>query len=47
MANANKPIVVVIPDDIGGSFKSSPNIDRIKNVATVALMNSAHQVKPN
>jgi D-3-phosphoglycerate dehydrogenase / 2-oxoglutarate reductase len=37
MANANKPIVVVIPDDICGSFKSSPNIDRIKNVATVAL----------
>jgi D-3-phosphoglycerate dehydrogenase / 2-oxoglutarate reductase len=36
MADAKKPIVVV-PDDIGGSFKSSPNIDRIKNIATVAF----------
>jgi len=34
MADARKPIVVV-PDDIGGSFKSSPSIDRIKNIATV------------
>jgi D-3-phosphoglycerate dehydrogenase / 2-oxoglutarate reductase len=36
MADANKPIVVV-PDDIGGSFKSAPNIDRIKNIATVSF----------
>jgi len=36
MADAVNPIVVV-PDDIGGSFKSSPNIDRIKTIATVAF----------
>jgi phosphoglycerate dehydrogenase-like enzyme len=36
MVDANKPIVV-IPDDIGGSFKSSPSIDRIKNIAIVAF----------
>ena len=36
MADANKPIVVA-PDDIGRSFKSSPNIGRIKDIATVAF----------
>jgi D-3-phosphoglycerate dehydrogenase len=27
--------VVVVPDDIGGSFRSSPNIDRLRSIATV------------
>jgi len=36
MADANKPIIVV-PDDIAGSFKSSPNFDRINSIATVAF----------
>jgi phosphoglycerate dehydrogenase-like enzyme len=29
--------VVVVPDDIGGSFRSSPNIDRLRDVATVVF----------
>ena len=29
--------IIVIPDDIGGSFRSSPNIERLKKVATVAF----------
>jgi len=37
-----KPIVIV-PDDIGGSFQSSPNIDRIKTVATVEI----HRARPS
>jgi len=32
--------IVVIPDDIGGSFQSSPNIERIREVATVAIHGS-------
>jgi D-3-phosphoglycerate dehydrogenase len=36
MADAHKPIVIV-PDDIGGSFRSSPNIERIKNIAAIAF----------
>ena len=36
MADANKPIVVV-PDDIGGSFRSAPNIERIRNIAAIAF----------
>jgi len=31
---------VVIPDDIGGAFASSPNIDRLKNIATVEIHDS-------
>jgi D-3-phosphoglycerate dehydrogenase / 2-oxoglutarate reductase len=34
MADANKPVIVV-PDDIGGSFESSSSIERLKNIATV------------
>jgi D-3-phosphoglycerate dehydrogenase len=33
--NASGKPIIVIPDDIGGSFKSSANIDRLKNIATV------------
>ena len=36
MADAHKPIVVV-PDDIGGSFRSSPNIERIRAIAAIAF----------
>ena len=32
---ASSKQIVVVPDDIGGSFRSSPNIDRLRNVATV------------
>src|SRR5947199_7087809 len=39
MPDAALPIVV-IPDDIGGSFGSSPNIGRIRQVATVAIHGS-------
>jgi D-3-phosphoglycerate dehydrogenase len=34
MVDANKPVIVV-PDDIGGSFKSSSSIERLKKIATV------------
>jgi len=27
--------IIVVPDDIGGSFRSSPNIERLKKIATV------------
>jgi D-3-phosphoglycerate dehydrogenase / 2-oxoglutarate reductase len=36
MVDANKPVIVV-PDDIGGSFDSSSSIERLKNIATVVL----------
>jgi D-3-phosphoglycerate dehydrogenase / 2-oxoglutarate reductase len=36
MVDANKPVVVV-PDDIGGSFKSSSSIERLKEIATVVF----------
>jgi D-3-phosphoglycerate dehydrogenase len=36
VADAHKPIVVV-PDDIGGSFRSAPNIERIKRIAAIAF----------
>jgi phosphoglycerate dehydrogenase-like enzyme len=36
MADATKQIIV-IPDDIGESFKSSPNIERLMKIATVEL----------
>jgi D-3-phosphoglycerate dehydrogenase/(S)-sulfolactate dehydrogenase len=36
MVTANTP-VIVIPDDIGGAFKSSPGIERLKKIATVAI----------
>jgi D-3-phosphoglycerate dehydrogenase len=36
MADANKPIVVV-PDDIGGSFRSAANIERIRSIAAIAF----------
>lgn len=32
--DTSKPMIVV-PDDIGGSFKSSPNIERLRKVATI------------
>src|SRR6185295_2134555 len=32
MANTN---IIVVPDDIGASFRSSPNIERLKTIATV------------
>ena len=32
--------IVVIPDDIGGSFHSSPDIDRLRKVATVVVHGS-------
>jgi len=34
MSETTKQIIVV-PDDIGGSFKSSPNIERLKKIANV------------
>jgi D-3-phosphoglycerate dehydrogenase / 2-oxoglutarate reductase len=34
--DANKPVIVV-PDDIGGSFKSSLSIERLKKIATVVF----------
>jgi D-3-phosphoglycerate dehydrogenase / 2-oxoglutarate reductase len=36
MVDANKPVIVV-PDDIGGSFKSSSSIERLKKIATVVF----------
>jgi len=32
--------IVVVPDDIGGSFRSSPNIDRIRDVAALEIHGS-------
>ena len=29
--------IVVVPDDIGGAFRASPNIDRLSKVATVEI----------
>lgn len=34
MPDASKSMIVV-PDDIGGSFKSSPNIERLRKMATI------------
>ena len=31
--------IIVVPDDIGDSFKSSPNIERLKKIATVEFHN--------
>ena len=36
MVDAKKPVIVV-PDDIGGSFKSSSSIERLKKIATVVF----------
>jgi D-3-phosphoglycerate dehydrogenase / 2-oxoglutarate reductase len=36
MVDANKPLIVV-PDDIGGSFRSSSGIERLKKIATVVF----------
>jgi D-3-phosphoglycerate dehydrogenase / 2-oxoglutarate reductase len=36
MVDADKPVIVV-PDDIGGSFKSSSSIERLKKIATVVF----------
>ena len=36
MVDANKPVIVV-PDDIGGSFKSSSSVERLKKIATVVF----------
>jgi D-3-phosphoglycerate dehydrogenase len=38
MAGASKPTIVV-PDDIGNSFKCSPNIDRLSSLATLVFHN--------
>jgi len=41
-SDTSRPIVVV-PDDIGGSFQSSPNIDRIRQRASVEI----HRARPS
>jgi phosphoglycerate dehydrogenase-like enzyme len=35
--------IVVIPDDIGGAFRSAPNVERIRKVATVQI----HRSRPS
>ena len=32
--------IIVVPDDIGGAFRGSPGIDRLRQVATVEIRGS-------